>query len=224
MSAGGAQTLLFDLDGTLTDPFVGITTCIRHALTEMGQEAPPAEDLRWCIGPPLWTSFRRLLQTDDEDAVNRAVRFYRERFSVKGKFENVLIDGIPELLSGLHADGYAMAVATSKLESYAGDIVEHFGLMRYFDTVYGSEPEGRFSDKPDLLARIVGDRKIDPAATMMIGDRRHDVEGAHANHVRCVGVLWGYGGREELEGAEVDFIAQDPADLGAVIRKNLPMS
>jgi phosphoglycolate phosphatase len=220
----GGCTILFDLDGTLTDPFEGITRSIRHALERLGRVPPPAESLRWCIGPPLQSAFRELLATDDEAWIRQAVDLYRERYADVGKFENVLIDGIPELLSGLKADGYALAVATSKLQSYAGEIVEHFGLMQYFDTVYGSEPDGRYADKGDLIGLILKLRHIDAERTLMIGDRMHDIVGAAKNGVRGVGVLWGYGDRTELVNAGADAMADSPADLGGIIRKNLPMS
>ncbi len=224
MTAASTPTILFDLDGTLTDPFEGITASIRHALESMGRIAPKAESLRWCIGPPLQANFRELLATDDDARINRAVALYRERYDDVGKFENKLIDGIPELLAGLQDDGYALAVATSKLQSYAGDIVEHFGLMRYFDQVYGSEPDGRYADKGDLVGLVLKLRHVDAGRTLMIGDRMHDIVGAKKNGVDGIGVLWGYGDRKELSDAGADAIADTPADLGEIVRKKLPMS
>jgi phosphoglycolate phosphatase len=223
-AAGPAPLILFDLDGTLTDPFEGITASIRHALEGMGRIAPPAESLGWCIGPPLQAGFRELLATEDEARIRRAVDLYRERYDRVGKFENKLIDGIPELLSDLSSKGYAMAVATSKLQSYAGDIVEHFGLMEYFDEVYGSEPDGRNADKADLIRLILRIRRADASRTLMIGDRKHDIIGAHENGVPGIGVLWGYGDRHELEEVPADDLAETPAALGRIVEKKLPMS
>ncbi|MBO6716516.1 MAG: HAD hydrolase-like protein [Rhizobiaceae bacterium] len=217
-------TVLFDLDGTLTDPFEGITRSLQYALERMGRIPPAAEYLRWCVGPPLQANFRELLATDDKALIARAVELYRERYNDVGKFENVLIDGIPELLARLRDDGYALAVATSKLQSYAGDIVEHFGLMPYFDTVYGSEPDGRYADKADLIGLILKLRKIEPGRTLMIGDRMHDIVGAKKNSVRGIGVLWGYGDEDELTRAGADDLADTPERLGRIIRNKLPMN
>ena len=217
-------TVLFDLDGTLTDPFEGITASIRHALERMGRIAPDAESLRWCIGPPLQANFREILATDDEARIRQAVDLYRERYNDVGKFENKLIDGIPELLASLSSQGYALAVATSKLQSYACDIVEHFGLTPYFDHVYGSEPDGRYADKGDLIGFVLKVRQIEAGQTLMIGDRMHDIVGAQRNSVRGIGVLWGYGDTRELEEAGADALAATPADLGSEIRKKLPTS
>jgi phosphoglycolate phosphatase len=189
----------------------------------MGRIAPEAESLRWCIGPPLQSAFRELLATDDEARIRHAVDLYRERYSDVGKFENVLIEGIPELLSRLQADGYALAVATSKLQSYAGDIIEHFGLTPHFDAVYGSEPDGRYADKGDLIGFVLKLRHIRPEQTLMIGDRMHDIVGAQRNGVRGIGVMWGYGSRTELVEAGVDALADSPDDLGGIIRKKLPI-
>lgn len=217
MAGASGGTLLFDLDGTLTDPFVGITESIRHALVQLGRPAPEAEALRWCIGPPLYESFPVLLETEDEALVARAVGLYRERYTDVGKFENSVIDGIPDTLDALLARGLTLFVATSKPASYAREIVEHFGLMRRFRSLHGSGLDGTNSAKADLLEHLLRSETIDPARAIMIGDRRHDVEGARANGVRSIGVLWGYGDREELEGAGADRIAQTPGDIPGLV-------
>jgi phosphoglycolate phosphatase len=211
--------LLFDLDGTLTDPFVGITRSIHYALDKLGRPLPAVDDLRWCIGPPLKLAFHRLLETDDEQAADEAVRLYRERYSAVGKFENSLIEGIPELLALLAEEGYFLSVATSKLKTYAGDIIDHFDLRRYFPAVHGAELDGRNSAKSDLIAHILATEPIAAARTMMIGDRSHDMIGAVANKVAGVGVLWGYGGRAELEGAGAVHIAGRPEELPEIVGK-----
>jgi phosphoglycolate phosphatase len=210
--------LLFDLDGTLTDPFVGITRSVQYAMEKLGRAVPAADDLRWCIGPPLKLAFRTLLDTDDEQTANDAVRLYRERYSTVGKFENSLIDGIPDLLAELAAEGYFLSVATSKLNTHAGDIIDHFDLRRYFAVVHGAELDGRNSAKSDLIAHILTTEKIDPASTVMIGDRSHDIVGAAANGVAGIGVLWGYGDRAELEGVGAARIAARPEELPEIIR------
>lgn len=209
------STVLFDLDGTLTDPYEGITRSIRHALTKMGGSAPESDDLRWCIGPPLWESFAVLLGTDDKRELDRAVAFYRERYTETGLFENTLIEGIPDVLSKLQAAGMTMHVCTSKPHAYAGRIVEHFGLMKFFGKVYGSELSGERSAKAELIAYILLQEDIAAADVVMIGDRKHDLIGANANRVAGVGVLWGYGSREELEAENPIQIAETPGDLAA---------
>lgn len=209
----GRPALLFDLDGTLTDPFVGITESIRHALIELGWPAPEPEALRWCIGPPLYETFPVLLETGDSALVARAVGLYRERYIDVGKFENSVIGGIPQVLDELGGRDLTLFVATSKPASYARDIVEHFGLMRHFRSLHGSAMDGTNSAKTDLLEHLLRSESIDPSRAVMVGDRRHDVEGARANGVRSIGVLWGYGDRDELEGAGADWIAEKPGDI-----------
>ncbi|WP_299819896.1 HAD family hydrolase [uncultured Roseibium sp.] len=206
-------TLLFDLDGTLTDPFEGITRSIQYALEKMAAPVPEADELRWCIGPPLWESFPLLLGTDDRSRVDEAIGFYRERFTEKGLFENTLIDGIPETLDRLTASGHQLHVCTSKPHAYASRIVEYFGLMPYFGKVYGAELDGTRSAKAELIAHILQEEGIGASETVMIGDRKHDLIGANANKVAGIGVLWGYGSREELEQEQPVLIAAAPVDI-----------
>lgn len=206
-------TVLFDLDGTLTDPFEGITRSIQYALEKMAAPVPEADELRWCIGPPLWESFPLLLGTDDRSRVDEAIGFYRERFTEKGLFENTLIDGIPETLDRLTASGHQLHVCTSKPHAYAGRIVEYFGLMPYFGKVYGAELDGTRSAKAELIAHILQEEGIGASEAVMIGDRKHDLIGANANKVAGIGVLWGYGSREELEQEQPVLIAAAPVDI-----------
>ncbi|MEJ8476633.1 HAD family hydrolase [Roseibium algae] len=211
------QTVLFDLDGTLTDPFEGITRSIQYALERMGADVPVSEDLRWCIGPPLWDSFEVLLKTQDRAIQDQAVAFYRERFTVTGLYENTLIDGIDRLLVDLVASGCKLFVATSKPHAYAGKIVEHFGLMQHFGKVYGSELDGTRSAKAELIAHILAEEGLLAANCAMIGDRKHDLIGAKENGVDCFGVLWGYGSQEELEGEKPVAVVDTPAALGVAL-------
>lgn len=210
-------TFLFDLDGTLTDPFEGITRSIKHALGKMGAAVPDEEDLRWCIGPPLWDSFAVLLGTDDRQEQDRAVGYYRERYTVSGLFENTLIEGIPDLLQDLVRAGHQLHVCTSKPHAYAGTIVEHFGLRPFFGTVYGSELDGTRSAKAELIAHILETEQTSAAETVMIGDRKHDLIGANANGVRGVGVLWGYGSLEELSAENPVLVAATPRDIASLV-------
>jgi phosphoglycolate phosphatase len=209
----GRQAVLFDLDGTLTDPFVGITRSLAYALEKLGRTAPAADDLRWCIGPPIQSAFAVLLETEDAAVIGEAVRLYRERYSAIGKFENTLIEGIPDVLAELAADGFFLAVATSKLKAYAGEIIDHFGLRRYFRVVHGSELDGQNSVKAELISHILAVEALDARRTVMIGDRSHDVAGANANGVLAIGVLWGYGDQQELETAGAARIIASPAEL-----------
>lgn len=218
MAAGGsALIVLFDLDGTLTDPFVGITSSIRYAMEKLGRAAPAAEDLRWCIGPPLKGAFLRLLDTSDGQVADEAVRLYRERYMAVGKFENSVIAGIPEALERLRGDGFNLFVATSKLASYAGDILDHFELRQYFSALYGSQADGAHADKEDLIRNLLAIESIPPSRAVMIGDRSHDVVGAKVNSVPAIGVLWGYGDREELAGAGATRIAELPEEIPAFV-------
>lgn len=213
-------TALFDLDGTLTDPFEGITRSIQYALEKMGASAVAADDLRWCIGPPLWESFRVLLGTQERPELDKAVAFYRERYTETGLFENTLIDGIPELLQELVGAGIRLHVCTSKPHAYAGKIVEHFGLSPYFGKVYGSELDGTRSAKAELIAHILEEERLVADEVVMIGDRKHDLIGANANGVAGIGVLWGYGSREELAAEKPILIAERPAQISAIL--NIP--
>lgn len=212
-AAPGQTALLFDLDGTLTDPFVGITRSIDYAMAKLGRVAPAAADLRWCIGPPLRSSFCVLLDTEDGLVLDEAVRLYRERYTAVGKFENTLIDGIPAVLERLGMDGAYLSVATSKLKTYAGEIIDHFGLGRLFHAVHGSELDGRNSAKADLIGHILSVEGVDARRAVMIGDRSHDVFGAAAHGIPTVGVSWGYGEEGELDAAGARSVARSPADL-----------
>jgi phosphoglycolate phosphatase len=210
------MNLLFDLDGTLTDPFVGVTESIRFALVQMGRPAPPPDDLRWCIGPPLKESFKHLLETEDADLAEAALTHYRARYGSLGLFENAVYDGIPEVLATLAADGHRLFVATAKPEVFALRIIDHFGLRRHFTAVYGSELDGTRSVKNELIAHILAKEAMPVSETVMIGDRAYDITGARHNGVSACGVLWGYGCRVELEAAGAHFCIEEPVELTAV--------
>jgi phosphoglycolate phosphatase len=211
--------LLFDLDGTLTDPFPGITKCIQHALVSLGRPSPPAENLRWCIGPPLKKSFATLLGSEEAHMADAALAKYRERFGSIGLFENAVYPEIETALDALRKAGYSLGVATSKPTVFAERIVEHFGLKKYFRAVDGSELDGTRTDKTTLIAHILKRDTIVPGDALMIGDREHDMIGARENGVAGLGVLWGYGSREELAAAGAYACAALPKDLSAMIKK-----
>jgi phosphoglycolate phosphatase len=208
------RTLLFDLDGTLTDPRVGIVTCLRHALAALQAVSPTDRELERFIGPPLQETFRVLLRETPERA-DEAVRLYRERFADVGMYENEVYPGIPELLAALRDAGYSLRVATSKPGVYAERILTHFGLAPYFAGIHGSELSGARTNKAELLAHVLAVADIDPARARMIGDRSFDVLGARANGVRALGVLWGYGSRAELVAAGAEKVYESVALLGA---------
>ncbi len=205
--------VLFDLDGTLTDSALGITNCALYALEKFGIYPASREELLPYIGPPLMHSFMTFHGLTREQA-EQAVVHYRERFSIMGWRENEVYDGIPELLSELQDRGVKLIVATSKPEVFTSRILEHFNLAKYFAFVVGSTLDGVRSEKSDVIA-FIRERipEINAENTLMVGDRKYDVEGAHIQNLPVVGVLYGYGDREELEAAGADFIAEDVATL-----------
>jgi len=207
------KAILFDLDGTLTDPREGITRSIAYALERMGLEPPPLDDLTFAIGPPLRRSLARLIGSEADEAVERTLAFYRERFADVGLFENALYEGIAETLGELAAGGASLYVATSKPRVYAERIVRHFGLDAHFIAVHGCELDGTREDKRDLLAHLLPHHGIDPRDAAMIGDRGVDMVAARHHGLRGVGALWGYGSREELEAAGAHVVCTLPREI-----------
>lgn len=212
--------VFFDLDGTLTDPAVGIVRCMQHALGAMECRIPwPDDALKRFIGPPLQESFKTLLGTDDPERTLRAVALYRERFGEVGLYENQLFPEIPGVLTQLRDAGYQLWVVTSKAHVYADRIVDHFGLRPYFERVYGPELSGERAIKAELIAHVLESERISASEACMIGDRKHDIEGARANGLASIGVLWGYGSRAELERAGASAIVELPAALPEAVRR-----
>lgn len=207
------QTILFDLDGTLINPQVGITESIRFALAEMKRPLPPETNLDWCIGPPLPQSFATLLQSDDPDEINTAVTHFRVRFSSRGLFEAHVYEGVPQMLAQLNKTGFSLCLATSKPRVYARQIVHHFQLDSFFEAIYGSELDGRLTLKPDLVQHIIQQEKLNPQNTLMIGDREHDIMGARANHVWAGGVTYGFGQQKDLIEAGADKLFHSPTSV-----------
>lgn len=206
-------TLLFDLDGTLTDPQEGIAKSIRYALAKMERPYPPDASLDWCIGPPLLESFAKLLQSDDPQLGQAALRLFRERFSTVGLFENVPYPNIARVLGRLQAGGLRLFIATAKPAVFARRIVHHFDLAQFFLSVYGSELNGRLTHKSELIRHVLQQEKLDPSRTLMIGDREHDMLGARANDVVAAGVTWGYGSAAELTNAGAVTLLHRPGDI-----------
>jgi phosphoglycolate phosphatase len=205
--------IYFDLDGTLTDPYVGITRCILYALDELGFPHPSDAYLPSCIGPPLYDTFPELV---GEDLTLRAVDLYRERFNDVGWRENEPYEGILDALEAICAQGHRLFVATSKPWEQAKRIIEHFGMGAFFEAVYGCELDGTRSKKADLLEYAIAANPGASARTM-IGDREHDLIGAVANRMRPIGVSYGYGSVQELQSAGAVVVVDAPANLPAAI-------
>lgn len=210
-------TILFDLDGTLTDPKAGITRCIRYALETLRYPVPDEDALLWCIGPPLRESFKYLLNNASDGLVSEALRLYRQRFNQKGKYENRVYPHIPQALTFLRNAGARLCIATSKPTVFAEQIAAHFELARYFEGIYGSELSGARSEKKDLIAHIIRSEHIDPSTTLMVGDRYHDIAGAKHNTITAIGVTYGYGSLDELRQAGADVIVNSPAELSSIL-------
>ncbi len=192
------QNILFDLDGTLTDPREGITRSIQYALAKLGIDEPDLTRLEHFIGPPLLQAFMQFYAFDEAKAWE-AVNFYRERFKVTGLYENRVFDGVGELLSELQGQGRTLYIATSKPWVFAREIARHFDFARHFKVIYGSELDGTRTNKVELIGHLLAEEGLDPAQTLMIGDRKHDLIGARSNGLEAVAVGYGFGSREELE-------------------------
>jgi phosphoglycolate phosphatase len=202
--------VLFDLDGTLVDSRPGIIAGLRHALAVLGHELP-ATPLDWAIGPPLADVLARLLARFGDGRVEEGVAAYRQWYGAVGLFDARPYPGVPEVLARLDAAGRSLFVATSKRVDFARTVVGQFGLAGFFRGVYGPGLDGQHARKDDLLRHLLASEGLAPAETVLVGDREHDVAAARANGLRVVGVVWGYGGRDEL--AEADALCDDPEQL-----------
>lgn len=201
------RTLLFDLDGTLTNPKEGITKSAAYALSHFGIHVDP-DDLVKVIGPPLLYSFKTYFGMSDTDA-ERAKDYYRDRFSTVGIFENLPYEGMDALLKDLSDAGYRMIVATAKPTVYAVKILENFGYDSYFSAVIGAELSGARSEKDEIIAEALRSQGIrDKEGCLMIGDREYDIMGARKNGIDSAGVLYGFGTRQELENAGATYIVE----------------
>src|SRR5258705_11648448 len=206
------DAFFFALDGTLTAPNPGIPRSIQYALQNLDHPGIRTEDdLTWCTGPPLRASFVRLLGGDH--SADRAVSLYRERFADVGLYENGVYEGIGDVLTALGKSGHRLFVATSKPHVFAERIIDHFGLRNHFERVFGSELDGTRVDKSRLLEYALKEASVDPAKTLMIGDRSHDMVGAKNNGMKGIGVLYGYGSRDELLQAGAHHVCATPAAI-----------
>lgn len=210
------MNILFDLDGTLVDPREGFVASIKHALETLGSRVFSDNEIQRHIGPPLEETLTILLG-DDPDRVKTAVALYRERYGKKGLLENTVYPGIESALADLQEAGAILFVATSKPYVFADRILSHFDLKRFFRAIYGSEFDGTNANKGQLIAHLLKTESLSPSATVMVGDRAHDVIGALTNGVTPIGALWGYGSCRELTAAGAAALCEHPSLLGQVL-------
>ena len=205
---------LFDLNGTLVESGNGIAGAVRRAMATLGHAIDPGADLSWAVGPPLADVFLRLLTPlGAEAALDEAMALYRHEYLAGAAHESPLFAGIVAALDAFRADGWALYVATSKPQHVARMILGHHALTGRFRCIYGAIDDVTLAHKPELLAHILRTESLDARRSVMIGDRSFDIAGAHANGLRAIGVLWGYGGAAELEQAGADAIAGNPGEL-----------
>lgn len=201
------EIILFDLDGTLTDPGPGITNSVAYALEKYGIEVEDKKTLYSFIGPPLKDSFMKYYGFDEEKAM-QAISFYREYFRDTGLYENKVYEGVRELLEKIKASGRKIVLATSKPEEFAVRILEHFDLIKYFHVVAGASMDETRNKKGDVIKYAMEKGGFSAQGAVMIGDREHDIFGAKENGITSIGVLYGYGSEEELKKAGADYIAE----------------
>ena len=206
------RTILLDLDGTLIDSRPGIAASCEAALRTLGHTPDPSFDVTPLIGPPLPQVVGRLLEHYGDDRIEAGLVAYRAHYGEIGLHQAVIYPGIADAVPLLSARAHCFVV-TSKRSVFAKRIVESLGMAGWFRGVYGTEPDGSLDDKADLIAAVLRAEALDPRDTVMVGDRLHDVVGAHANGMRAIGVLWGYGSRAELETAGADQLLHTPKDL-----------
>jgi phosphoglycolate phosphatase len=212
-------SVLLDLDGTLIDSHPGILASCLAALHALGHEPDETLDtrIRRSIGPPLEELMQILLQSYGDDRVGEAVAAYRQHYGESGFLGSVAYPGIGESLEEMKRTGLRIYLATSKRAIFASRILDHLKFATYFDGIYGSVPTGELDHKPELLAHILSQQSLSPSHSLMVGDRRYDISGAHAVGMRGLGVLWGYGTRDELETAGADQLVDSPADLTVAV-------
>ncbi|MDJ0763191.1 MAG: HAD hydrolase-like protein [Myxococcota bacterium] len=211
------SNILFDLDGTLTDPKDGITRCIQFSLDQLGADHRTSAALTWCIGPPLRGSFSKLLSTADDGILDAALGHYRKRFTEVGMYENAAYPGVVPMLQRIQAAGFRVFLATSKPRVYAEQILNHFDLSRFFHGIYGSHLDGRLSEKEDLLDHIIKSEHLVSEQTLIVGDRSYDIVGGKKHGMLTAAVTYGYGTHDEITAAKPDFIFQSPDEVAAFV-------
>ena len=210
---------LFDLDGTLSDPKIGITTCVQLALNHFGIRVDNLDELEPFIGPPLKDSFMKFYGLSEEQAI-KALEIYRSRFSTVGLYENTMYPGMDRMLRRLRAEGYQLSVASSKPTIYVERILEHFDLKKYFHHVVGSFLDGSRIEKDAIIdeaMRLLGVTDETKSQVVMIGDRMFDVQGAKSHGISSIAVSYGYGSKEELIEAAPDYIVDTVEELESLL-------
>ena len=210
-------SVLLDLDGTLINSHPGILASCLAALRALGHEPDESLDIRGAIGPPLEDAMHILLQSYGDDKVGEAVAAYRQHYGERGLLGSLPYPGIGDSLEEMKRAGLRIYLATSKRAIFASRILDHLKFSAYFDGIHGSVPGGELDHKPELLAHILSKHSLPPSHSLMVGDRRQDISGARAVGMRGLGVLWGYGTREELEAAGADRLVDSPADLARTV-------
>ena len=207
------QYILFDLDGTLTNPEIGITSSVMYALEKFNIKVEDRKELHPFIGPPLGDSFQRYYGLSEEES-QLAIKYYRERFSVKGLYENEVYEGVDKLLQQLKEGGKTVIIATSKPEEFTLKILKHFDLLKYFDYVAGATMDGSRGEKADVIRYALKISGIkDKSKAIMIGDRKYDILGAKENGLDSIGVLFGFGDYEELSKAGADYVVKSVEEI-----------
>lgn len=208
------QNILIDLDGTLTDPKVGITTSARYGLEKVGHPISEDTNIDWIIGPPLKASLAKILNVDADDTLaEQALMAYRERFAVTGLYENHVFEDVAETLAELKRRGYRLFLATAKPAVYAKQILEHFNLVQYFTEIYGSELNGDRTNKGELIQYILEQQGMQADQCIMVGDREHDIFGARHNGIESIAVKYGYGSEIELQQAQPKYMIENFSHL-----------
>ena len=211
------ETILFDLDGTLTDSGLGITRAVQYALGQMGYEVPPRESLFSFIGPPLHKSFRRHCGVGEEESLELVRQFRVYYNEMGGILENEVYPGIRELLSDLKKAGKRLMIATSKPQAAAELVMHHFGLDEWVPEIIGGTDDPRRNTKGKVIAWALREYGVDPGTAIMVGDREHDIHGAAENNIPAIGITWGYGDRAELEAAGAKVVFDTPAETADYI-------
>ena len=209
------DSVLFDLDGTLTNSLPGIARSIQHVLkilSPAGTAIPTEAELRWCVGPPLRELFQRLLITTDQSVIEKAVKLYIERYERIGFRESRVYPGVPEMLAAV-APNRRLILVTSKLTESAEKVLAEFSLRKYFEGVYGTDHHGKPSNKSELVQTAIKQHQLSPSTTAIVGDRHHDVAAGKTNALFTIGVTYGYGTPEELTTANPNKICTTPAEV-----------
>ncbi|MFT8719383.1 HAD hydrolase-like protein [Acetobacter sp.] len=222
-SAGSlaGTSVLFDLDGTIIDSRMGIIATIRQVLEELGHTPDPSHDLSWVVGPPLRDLIGEILKHYGDDRCEEAMACYRRLYETGGALRAPVFSGMRETISAIQNAGATLYIATSKPKILARSILERTGLLHHFREVYGARPDDSGAEKPELIASVLADHQIEKHHAVMIGDRRFDISGAHANNIRALGVAWGYSSEGELLDAAPEVIVAQPAELPGYVAQQL---